>query len=164
MILICYDGSKDARSAIETGARLLGGQEATVLTVWEPFYQIAARTIVGYGVVPSVPDSEDIDKASAEAAQARAEEGARLARECGLSAHAVTCTQKSTTAEAILREAATIDASAILMGSRGLTGLKSALLGSVSHAVVAHADRAVVVVPSVEVAASRASSRDAAAA
>ena len=43
-----------------------------------------------------------------------------------------------------------------LMGSRGLTGVKSLLLGSVSHEVIQHADRAVVVVPSPDVAESRA--------
>jgi nucleotide-binding universal stress UspA family protein len=42
------------------------------------------------------------------------------------------------------------------MGSRGLTGVKSLLLGSVSHEVVQHAGRTVVVVPSSEVAKSRA--------
>lgn len=45
-------------------------------------------------------------------------------------------------------EADRIDASAILMGSRGLTGFKSVLLGSVSHGVIQHADRTVIVVPS----------------
>jgi len=70
-----------------------------------------------------------------------------------------TCSQKTTVAGAILAEAEAVDASAILMGSRGLTGLKSLLLGSVSHAVIQHADRAVIVVPSTEVAASRSRGR-----
>ncbi len=70
-----------------------------------------------------------------------------------------TCSQKTTVAGAILAEAEAVDASAILMGSRGLTGLKSLLLGSVSHAVIQRADRAVIVVPSTEVAASRSRGR-----
>jgi len=42
-----------------------------------------------------------------------------------------------------------------VIGSRGLTGLKSVLLGSVSHAVLQHADLPVIVAPSAEVAAAR---------
>src|SRR5215210_1161971 len=38
------------------------------------------------------------------------------------------------------------DAAAIVMGSRGLTGLRSMLLGSVSNAVVHHADRPTLVI------------------
>ena len=45
------------------------------------------------------------------------------------------------------------------LGTRGLTGLKSLFLGSVSHAALEHADRPVMVVPSGEVAAARAADR-----
>jgi nucleotide-binding universal stress UspA family protein len=45
------------------------------------------------------------------------------------------------------------------MGTRGLTGIKSVLLGSVSHAVLQHADRPVIVVPSPDVANKRAGHR-----
>ena len=46
-----------------------------------------------------------------------------------------------------------------MLGSRGLTGIKSLLLGSVSHAVLQHADRPVLVIPSSEVAHERAAHR-----
>lgn len=59
-------------------------------------------------------------------------------------------------ARTVLAEADRAGADAIVMGSRGLTGLKSLLLGSVSHEVLQHADRTVVVVPSPQVAQSRA--------
>jgi nucleotide-binding universal stress UspA family protein len=155
VILICYDGSPDARAAIEQGAQLFPGQKATVLTIWEPFIEIAARMTVGFGLVPSIPDAAEIDEASAKEAQERAEEGTRLARDAGFDAEPRACSQQTTTARAILSEAGALGAQAILMGSRGLTGLKSLLLGSVSHAVVQHADRTVIVVPSSEVARSR---------
>jgi nucleotide-binding universal stress UspA family protein len=63
--------------------------------------------------------------------------------------------QDTTISSAILTEARDEDASAIVIGTRGLTGVKSLLLGSVSHAVLQHADRTVVVVPSAEVASAR---------
>ena len=39
------------------------------------------------------------------------------------------------------------DAGVVVMGTRGLSGVKSFLLGSVSHAVVQQADRTVLVTP-----------------
>jgi nucleotide-binding universal stress UspA family protein len=156
MILLCYDGSEDARAALESAAKLFQGAEVTVLTVWEPFVEVVARSNVGYGMVPSIPDSDEVDQASTKAADRTAAEGAELATKLGLKAEPLTFAQTSTTARAILAEADKLSASAIVMGSRGLTGVKSMLLGSVSHEVIQHADRAVVVVPSPHVAESRA--------
>lgn len=155
MILVCYDGSDDAKSAIEHAGQLLHGEQATVLTVWQPFIQVIERTAVGFGLT-AMGDSEVIDKASRESAEERAKQGAELARKAGLQAEPRTCSQATTTARAILHEAEEIGASAIVMGSRGLTGVKSLLIGSVSHEVIQHADRAVIVVPSPQVAADRA--------
>jgi nucleotide-binding universal stress UspA family protein len=126
-----------------------------VLTVWQPFVEVAARSSVGFGLVPSIPDPTEIDEASRKAAGETASEGVELARTLGLNAMPRTREQATTTARAILAEAEKVGASAIVMGSRGLTGVKSLLLGSISHEVIQHADRTVVVVPSPEVAASR---------
>lgn len=156
MILICYDGSADAKAAIEEAARLFPQRQATVLTVWEPFAEVIARTTIGFGLVPSVPDAAEVDEASKHAAQETAAEGAKLAGEHGLTADSRSSPQWGTTARAILSAANELGAEAIVMGSRGLTGLKSLLLGSVSHELVQRADRTVVVVPSPNVAASRA--------
>lgn len=156
MIVICYDGSEDAKAAIDQAAKLFPSMPATVLTVWEPFVEIVARTAVGFGMVPSVPDADEIDEASQKAAEQTASEGAERAAALGMNARGRCRSQTTTTARAILAEAETLGAQAIVMGSRGLTGVKSLLLGSVSHEVVQHADRAVVVVPSPAVIASRA--------
>jgi nucleotide-binding universal stress UspA family protein len=160
MVLICYDGSPDARSAIEHAGELLDGHPATVLTIWEPFVEVISRTALGYGAVPGMVNVEKIDEATRESAEQVAEEGAELARKAGLNAQARTCSQVTTIAAAILSQAGEVQAKAIVMGSRGLTGVKSMLLGSVSHGVIQHADRAVIVVPSPDVAAARAASRE----
>jgi nucleotide-binding universal stress UspA family protein len=100
-------------------------------------------------------DETDLDAAREANAKARSNEGADRARRAGLYAQSRTRAQATTVAEAIIAEAADIEASAIVIGSRGLTGLKSVLLGSVSHAVLQHADLPVIVVPSAEIATAR---------
>jgi nucleotide-binding universal stress UspA family protein len=156
MILIAFDGSPDSRAAVEGAAKLFPEEPATVLTVWEPFVDVVARTTIGFGLVPSVPDAAEMDEASQRAAEQTAAEGAELAAEHGMSAQPRVQPYASTTSRTILAEAERVGAEAIVMGSRGLTGVKSLLLGSVSHDVLQHADRTVVVVPSPEVARSRA--------
>jgi nucleotide-binding universal stress UspA family protein len=153
VILICYDGSTDAKEAIVRGAALLRRQRATVLTAWSPFDTAAL------GLSGGVEDMQESDEAGRLYAQHQAEAGARLAIDAGFDAEPRTVDRRTTIADAILGEADALDATAILMGSRGLTGVKSLLLGRVSHAVIQHADRTVVVVPSPEVAAARARER-----
>jgi nucleotide-binding universal stress UspA family protein len=157
MILICYDGSPDAKAAIQHVSELLPGQEAMVLTVWQPFVEVLARS--GFGFAPALVDPQEIDEQARKSAEEQAEEGARLAREHGLEAQPRAVQRQGTVAQAILSEADAIETSAVAIGSRGLTGLKSALLGSVSHAVLQQADRPVIVVPSPEVASARARHR-----
>ena len=86
MILICYDGSDDARAAIEVAGQLVGGQRATVLTVWQPFAEVLASTPLGLGIAPGVLDIEEADNASRTAAERLAAEGAELARQAGFNA------------------------------------------------------------------------------
>jgi hypothetical protein len=63
VILIAYDGSSDSQSAIAGASELLSGEPATVLTVWEPFIDVMARTGAGLGLAPGIVDFEEIDKA-----------------------------------------------------------------------------------------------------
>ncbi len=149
MIVICYDGSTDAKEAIARGAGMLRGQRATVLSVWSPFDTSAL------GLAGGVEDMQESDEAGRLHAEQQAEAGARLAIELGFDAEPRTVEKRTTIADAILDEADALEATAIVIGSRGLTGVKSLLLGSVSHAVIQHADRTVIVVPSPEVAAAR---------
>jgi nucleotide-binding universal stress UspA family protein len=155
VVLICYDGSPDARAAIEQAGALLPGHDATVLTVWEPFVDVLARTPTGFGLPGGALEISQVDEATEQAALEQAAEGAKLAGSVGLAAQARACPKRTNVAAAILTIADEIGADAIVMGSRGLTGVKSLLLGSVSHAVIQHANRAVVVVPSSSVAAAR---------
>jgi nucleotide-binding universal stress UspA family protein len=151
MILMSYDGSVDAKAAIARAAKLMPGAAATVLTVWEPYVDLLSRTGsmgLGFGMAGGYTDSEAVDAATGEAALATATEGAQRATAAGLVAHPRAVSHHGGVASAILAEAATAEVDAIVLGTRGLGGVKSFLLGSVSHQVVQHADRAVLVVPS----------------
>jgi nucleotide-binding universal stress UspA family protein len=121
-----------------------------VLTVWEPFTSVLARTPPAMSM--AYENTAEIDEAAQRAAHQTAEEGAGLARAAGLEASPRARTREGSVADAVLAEADQADASAVVLGSRGLGGIGSLLLGSVSHAVLQHADRAVVVVPSPKVA------------
>lgn len=151
MILVSYDGSDDAQAAIERAARLMPDTETTVLTVWEPLVDTLTRTAsvgMSLGMAGSPSDIDKIDAANREAALRTATEGAERAATAGLLAHPLIAIRHGGIANTILGAAAEIDANLIVMGTRGLGGVKSFLLGSVSHAVVQHADRGVLVVPS----------------
>lgn len=156
MILICYDGSADAETAIDAVAAMMPGQTATILTVWEPFVEIVTRFGPGLEMWPAGMDAQGIDAAAESAARERADAGAERARAGGLEATAVAIARGATIADTIMEEAASVSAEAIVLGTRGLTGVKSMVLGSVSHAVLHHADRPVLIVPSEAVAAKRA--------
>ena len=158
MILIAYDGSPDAKSAIERAGELMKDRPAAVFTVWEPFEDVVAR--VGAGMAVANVDYEALDRSYQEQARERADEGVSLARDAGLKPEPRTAVRRGSIADTILAAGDEIDAEAIVLGTRGLGRLKSVLLGSVSHAVLQQADRPVIVVPSPEVAAARAERRD----
>ncbi|MBV8988043.1 MAG: universal stress protein [Solirubrobacterales bacterium] len=155
MVLICYDGSPDARSAIERAGELMAGEPTTILTVWERYTEVLARTASAVALSPGFPDSEGIDELSQKNAQQVCQEGTDLAKRVGLNAQPRVVAQTASITNTILAHSEAVGASAIVMGTRGRTGLKSLLLGSVSHGVLQHADIAVMVVPSPEIAQSR---------
>jgi len=146
-ILIAYDGSEPARAAVTAAGDLFAPARA----VWEPgltqVMLMPDATGMGSTMMPYDPRAaRDVERASEEHAQALAEDGARLAREAGLDAEAITAEDNLTPEDAIVASAETNGARAIVIGSRGLRGLKSKLVGSTSAHVLRHALRPVVVV------------------
>jgi nucleotide-binding universal stress UspA family protein len=150
MILICYDGSADAQAAVDRAGSLMVGGEATVLVIWETVLETMTRHgSLGMGFAMLGPYSEDgADAAIKEAAVETAADGVRRATAAGLVAQPRVVNRADEIAAVILAEAADLDADVIVLGTRGLGGVKSLMLGSVSHAVLHHADRGVLVIPS----------------
>ena len=155
MMLICYDGSDDAKAAIQHAAQLAPGSAATVLVVWEAFSEVAYAGRSRFTPLATITDLQETDEKMRAAGMELAEEGAELARAAGLDAKPVTARQKGSVAASILAVAEELNPDAIVMGSRGMGGLSSIVLGSVSQRVLQHADRPVLVIPSAAVAARR---------
>ncbi len=148
-ILISYDGSDNAESAISAAARLVARENASavVLAVWEPLVVQALRAEKFGAPLLAVPnDAAGEDELSARAARQLAEHGVSVAAEAGFDARARWVADGRSIATTIIEEADELDADLIVMGSRGLTGI-SAFLGSVSNRVLQRAHRPVLVVP-----------------
>jgi nucleotide-binding universal stress UspA family protein len=101
---------------------------------------------------PAELDHQQMDAAAESAAAERVESGADRARKAGIDAQGTTEPRGVTIADTIIEAARSVSADLIVIGTRGLTGVKSMMLGSVSHAVLQHADRPVMIVPSPELA------------
>jgi nucleotide-binding universal stress UspA family protein len=150
-ILIAYDGSDAARRAISETAELFGSRSVLVATVWEEglAYSAAAMQTAGPELQPVPADFGEAQKLGEELqARARriAEDGAELARSAGLQAEAFAVAGEFQVAEAIVELARERRVAAIVIGSRGLTGLRARLEGSTSSGVLKHASCPVVVV------------------
>ena len=140
-ILICYDGSEGARRAIAAAAALLGSRRAVVLDIG-PLLTPAESVASVASVVPGTA-FEDLNSADA---LTRAKDGVEWARRAGFEA----VPRSGISApiwEGIVDVADELDVPVIVIGSRGLTGGRELVEGSVSHDVVRHAGRPVLIVP-----------------
>lgn len=154
-LLIAYDGSPNAKSAVEAAAVLFPGAEAVLFYARQPMESFAAH-LQGH---PALEQLSGLDAAALDASERIAADGAALARAAGLGAEALVSSTMATAAEAIVDVADELDVSLIVLGSRGMRGLKATLLGSTSTYVLHHATRPTVVVPSDAVARARSQSR-----
>jgi nucleotide-binding universal stress UspA family protein len=140
-LLLCYDGSENARGAIERAGVLFARRDAVVLTAWQPPAGVGVIGWMGSGM-----DTIDVSGAAAQEARRVCDEGVRTARDAGLRPTGVVAEASGPLWEAIVEVADRHDAAVVVMGPRGLSGLRSKLLGSVSSAVVDHTDRPTLVV------------------
>jgi nucleotide-binding universal stress UspA family protein len=143
-LLLCYDGSEDAKHAIEHVGRLLGGRDALVVTVWQPTRALGSPASAG--ATDGMFDIVEVDRAGAEVGERVARDGVRIAQQAGLHAKPIAVEATGPVWKTIVEIADRHDAATIVMGSRGLTGLRPLLLGSVSSAIVHHADRPTLVI------------------
>jgi len=146
-IVIGYDGSLDARRAIEVAGGLFGGHRATVVTAWH--FPVAAVDTP----MPSMDEPEGIaldEQLEAERnARNMVEEGVALARAAGLNAEPqlLRAVGVSDIARSLLDVAEQRGADLVIVGRRGVSRIKAMMLGSVSDASLRDGRRPVLVVP-----------------
>jgi nucleotide-binding universal stress UspA family protein len=140
-LVLCYDGSAAAERAIRIAPVLVGrGRAARVLYAYKPTERSlgVAQAMAGGQIdapVHGEPDAHEI-----------VDRGVAIAREAGFDAEPLLMVADRRTAELVAEQAEELDAPAIVMGQRGMSGLKSAVLGSVSREVVNAYHRPVVLV------------------
>jgi nucleotide-binding universal stress UspA family protein len=151
-VLIGYDGSGAARTAVRKAAELFGSRPALVVTVWEPGVAYAAVVpeagVDGMSVPPpaDVGTAEEIRNELEVHADRIAHDGAERAKSFGLRAEALALPGEANVSDAIVELARRRDVAAIVIGSRGLSGLRARLEGSTSSAVLKHSSCPVLVV------------------
>ncbi len=155
-LLIAYDGSDLAAAAVRSAAELFPGSAALVVTVWEPGLSAMAAVNPGLdpaGITPVQMDPElvsELDKAGEQHAAVVAREGAQLAGSLGLDAEPHAIPDEMHVAEAIVDLAVERDAAAVVVGSHGISGLRSRLLGSTARDILGRCERPVVVIRAAE--------------
>jgi nucleotide-binding universal stress UspA family protein len=149
-VVIAYDGSAAARQAVADAAKIVGSARVLVATVWEAGLAYAGPLMPASGMYvepmmqPEV--SLEVDHVIRDQAEAVSAEGAGLARSLGLEAEPLAVPNEGDIARTILRVAQEHRADAIVVGSRGLGGIRARLEGSTSKGVLKEAQCAVLVV------------------
>jgi nucleotide-binding universal stress UspA family protein len=146
-ILIGFDGSDEAAEAISSAGDLLAPRRAVVAYVWESLAELLLHSDVDHLSGTMKEAAEELDVEDRDHAEQVAAHGAELAEAAGFEATGTCVRGRPKAWPALLELAGQQSAVAIVVGSRGLGGVKSALLGSVSSGILDHAHLPVMIVP-----------------
>ena len=135
-IIVGYDGSDCAKAAMQTAIEVAAAYGDKVVIAF------------GYEVSPVAGEVQDYAAALEEMANQRLAEGSALATQSGAEVEAVAV--RGGPAQALVELADARDARVIVVGTRGESPLKGALLGSTPHKLLQLSDRPVLVVPAPE--------------
>jgi nucleotide-binding universal stress UspA family protein len=146
-ILVGFDGSEEAADAIRCAGQLLAPRHAMVAHVWDSLAELPLHSDIDHLTGSMKEAAEELDSEEAREAAAIAARGAELAEQAGFEAVPIAARGRPKAWPTLLHLAEEHAAAAVVVGSRGLGGVKSALLGSVSSGVLDHAHLPVLIVP-----------------
>jgi len=131
-ILVAYDGSKQARRALDWAARMI--QDSTVSVI-----SVAPALEATYKIADAIDPTSDIDEH-----RRQLDEAAAILDKSGVRAETVL--KAGNPAEEIIKAAEEGRFDVILLGIRGMGAVRRFLIGSVADRVVRHATVPVLVV------------------
>jgi nucleotide-binding universal stress UspA family protein len=149
-LLIAYDGSPSAATAVRAAAGLFGAARASVATVPQDPATSAGTAIAALPSMSPIVAQEVLDELVGEArgqAGETAEQAVELARSLGLDAEAAALPPSAPAWAALLDAAHRLGADALVCGTRGRGGFARALLGSTSSSLLHNTDLPLLVVP-----------------
>ncbi len=141
--ILCTDGSELALRAVEAGVQLLAPADRTLLvTVLEPLDASLVTGVSGFGTGVMSPEQFDEAGDSRRTAAGEILEQTRTALALtGVEARII----EGDPGRALCDLASEVEATAIVLGTRGHGGLRRAVLGSVSDHVVRNAPCSVLI-------------------
>jgi nucleotide-binding universal stress UspA family protein len=146
-VLVGYDGSPSAVNAIEAAATLLPSATASILNLWEPPF---TSPELRHRIIDRANNAEALGRLLETEGHAEAERlarnGVKLARAAGWDAEPLVKKTFGGDGYQFARTAEELDAHLMVVGSRGMGGLRASL-GSVSELVVHLSPVPVLVVP-----------------
>jgi len=146
-VVMGFDGSPAAASAIEAAALLLPGAHGWITYLWGPPFtgdQVGRRLRERIGNLDELVDA--VEREGKFEAQRITATGVVLATAAGWEAEPLLEKTYGAEGTAIVRAAEKVDADVVIVGARGLGG-SEAVLGSVSDMVVHYCPRPILVVP-----------------
>lgn len=147
MLLVGFDGSPSAAGAIDIAARLLPASSARIACLWAPPFTSRELRRALRRRATSLDELMELLEHEGEAeAERLAAAGVALATAAGLQAEPIAHRSFGGEGLELARLAERLEAVALVVGSRGLGGVR-AVLGSVSDAAVHYSSIPVVVVP-----------------
>jgi nucleotide-binding universal stress UspA family protein len=146
-VIVAFDGSAEARAAVEAAADLFPGRELLIVSVWEAGLGLLANTAdpdwVAYAPDPQYVEA--VDHAQEQHSVEAADGGVQLAIRAGAKARGIPVQDSADVAQTVVALAEEHDAAAVVIGSRGRGGVRG-YFGSTSRRLLHDSTRPVLVV------------------